>query len=369
MTAPPDRSGTSNAKRIQGYGVTSTALALRSDRRLGELLDATPLLASGIGGTSALLDIDGTQVFAKRIPLTDLERRPGNVMSTANMFDLPTFCQYGVGAPGFGVWREVVANVMTTNWVLTRQNESFPLMYHWRVLDGPSRRPRMPDDLAERDRTVEYWHDSAAIGYRLDAIARASASVVLFLEYVPQNLHEWLKSQLAIGDDTLEAACAMLERSLRHDVSFMNANGLVHFDAHFQNILTDGHRLYYADLGLATSPRFELSADEAEFLKANESHDGCYAMTQLVNWLAYALTDAHDAAERNAYIRRCAEGKVPSDVPAWAATIIGRYAPVVVVMNDFYWDLFGESRKTPYPVEAVERACAETGFEPVMRVR
>jgi tRNA A-37 threonylcarbamoyl transferase component Bud32 len=32
----------------------------------------------------------------------------------------------------------------------------------------------------------------------------------------------------------------------------MNSNGLMHFDAHFQNILTDGQRLYLADLGLSS---------------------------------------------------------------------------------------------------------------------
>ena len=33
----------------------------------------------------------------------------------------------------------------------------------------------------------------------------------------------------------------------------MNTHGLVHFDAHFGNVLTDGRRLFVADFGLATS--------------------------------------------------------------------------------------------------------------------
>jgi hypothetical protein len=48
-------------------------------------------------------------VFAKRIPLTDLERRAENVMSTANLFSLSLYCHYGVGSAGGGVWREVAA--------------------------------------------------------------------------------------------------------------------------------------------------------------------------------------------------------------------------------------------------------------------
>jgi hypothetical protein len=75
-----------------------------------------------------VLNIAGAPVFVKRIPLTDLERHPHNVMSTANVFGLPTFCHYGVtanGSPGFGAWRELAANAMTTNWVIAKQTEAF----------------------------------------------------------------------------------------------------------------------------------------------------------------------------------------------------------------------------------------------------
>jgi hypothetical protein len=377
MTAPPATSGTSN-QRIQRYGVTSTALALLSNRQLGRVLppmrstaarrmsSAKPLLGNGIGGTSALLDIDGTPVFAKRIPLTDLERRAENVMSTANLFDLPTYCHYGVGSAGGGVWRELAAHTMTTNWVLSGQSERFPLMYHWRVLTEPSATPPTRAEPGSVDELVEYWHGSEALRHRLEALSRATASVVLFLEYVPQNLDHWLRDQLARGDDALQAACAMVEAGLRDDVSYMNANGLFHFDAHFGNILTDGRRLYLTDFGLATSTRFELSATEREFVDANRSHDGCYALMRLVNWLVSALVKPADPAERNAYIRRVVAGSAASEVPPWAAEIIARYAPIAVVLNDFYWSLFGESRKTPYPTAEVERVCAEIGFTSIV---
>ena len=46
----------------------------------------------------------------------------------------------------------------------------------------------------------------------------------------------------------------------------MRDRGLIHFDAHFDNILTDGHRLYFSDFGLAVSSRFELADDVANFL-------------------------------------------------------------------------------------------------------
>lgn len=128
--------------RLAAYGAVSTSLALRSDHRLGELVDAAVPLGSGIGGKSALLDVDGKPVFVKRVPLTDMERLPKHVRSTANLFGLPTFCQYGVGGPGFGAWRELAVHTMTTNWVLGGQYQGFPMMYHWRVLPDTAALPK-----------------------------------------------------------------------------------------------------------------------------------------------------------------------------------------------------------------------------------
>jgi hypothetical protein len=63
-------------------------------------------------------------------------------------------------------------------------------------------------------------------------------------------------------------------------------------------------------------------------------------------------------AERNDYVRRCAAGAEVAGAPAAAAEVITRYAPAAVVMNDFYWDLFGKSRATPYPAADIKRAMA-----------
>jgi hypothetical protein len=117
-----------HGERVDRHSRVSTELALHSDRQLGALLDQGQALGTGIGGTSALVDVCGIPVFAKRVTLTDQERHPGNVMSTANLFGLPVYCQYRVGSPGFGAWRELAANTMTTNWVLARRTGAFPLL-------------------------------------------------------------------------------------------------------------------------------------------------------------------------------------------------------------------------------------------------
>jgi hypothetical protein len=336
--------------------VVSAALARLDDRRLGRLVDAAPVVGSGVGGGAAALDVEGVPVFVKRIPLTDLEREPGNVRSTANLFGVPASCHYGVvrwPGPGFGAWRELAANTMTTSWVLTGRSDAFPLMYHWRVLPGAA---PPADEHVDVDRVVAYWGGSAAVRRRLDALARASASLVLFLEHVPHTLHDWLAARLAAGPESGAAACAMAGRRLPAAVDAMNANGLLHFDAHFGNVLTDGHRLYLADLGLAASPRFGLSADERDFLARNRSYDAAYARRELVTWIVAHLAGVAAPEERFARVRRYAAGEPPAGVPPPAAALLGAHAPVAAVLDDFFQDLYGGSRATPYPARQVERA-------------
>ncbi|NUP28800.1 MAG: protein kinase family protein, partial [Nocardia sp.] len=204
----------SRPARLRAHSAVSTALALRSDHMLRELVEAATPLGAGIGGKSALLEVAGAPVFVKRVPLTDLERQPEHIRSTANLFDLPLFCQYGVGligGPGFGAWRELAVHTMTTNWVLAAEHDGFPLMYHWRVL--PDTTP-LPAELADIDRAVAYWDGRPQVRHRIEALRDSSASIALFLEYIPQNLHEWLNARVEAGGEIADRACTMVESEL-----------------------------------------------------------------------------------------------------------------------------------------------------------
>jgi hypothetical protein len=343
----------SRGARLSARGDVSTALALHSDRALRELVDTAAPIGSGIGGKSALLEVAGAQVFVKRVPLTDLERRPENTRSTANVFELPAFCQYGIGSPGFGAWRELAVQTMTTNWMLAGSHEGFPQMYHCRVL--PDSQPSLPEELADVERAVAYWGGGSQVRHRIEALRQSSASIALFLEYIPQNLHEWLGAQVSAGDETANRALTMVEQELEAGTSFMNARGLLHFDAHFENILTDGQRLYFADYGLAISSRFELSPDESRFFERHLTYDRCYTTTHLVRWLATALFGCQ-GEDRDALVRKCSEGERPRGIPEAAAAILTRHAPLAVVMSDFYRTLQRHSRSTPYPLEKITRS-------------
>ncbi|SMC79998.1 hypothetical protein [Lentzea albidocapillata] len=306
--------------RLASYAAVSATLSLLSDRELGDLVERAEPSGSGIGGPTALLDVGGTPVFVKRLPLTDLELRPENVRSTANLFDLPMHTHYGVGligAAGFGAWRELAVHTMTTDWVLAGEHEGFPLMYHWRVL------PQADQKLSEElEQAVDYW--GPEIGPRIEALRDSTASIALFLEYVPQNLHDWLN-----GQDDLESACEMVEREMAAGVEFMNSRGLLHFDGHFRNVLADGERLYFADYGLAISSRFDLSEEETAFFVENQDYDRHYTVTHLVMWFSYASRT--------------------KGVPPRVAAILSRHNATAAVMKDFYRRFQHESRRTPYP--------------------
>jgi hypothetical protein len=335
------------AARLAAYSTVSTSLALLSDRALAQALDAATPLGSGIGGKSALLEVAGTPVFVKRVPLTGLERRPENVRSTANLFEVPSFCHYGIGGPGFGAWRELAVHDMTTNWVLAGDYEGFPLMYHWRIV--PDSTP-LPEELSDVEGIVDYWGGGSQVRRRIEELRDSSASIALFLENIPQNVFQWLGEQIDARGEAADRACAMVERNLKAGIAFMNARGLLHFDAHFQNILTDGERLYFADYGLAISSRFELSKAEALFFEQHQNYDRCYTAMYTSQWLVTALFGS-GREDREARLRAYAEGEVPTGVPETAAAILARDAPVAVVMTDFFDTLQHESRQAPYPID------------------
>lgn len=349
--------------RVRAYSAASTALAVHSDHSLRDMVDAATPIGTGIGGQSALLEVAGTPVFVKRVPLTDLERQPEHVRSTANVFDMPTFCQYGVGligSPGFGAWRELAVHIMTTNWVLAAEYKGFPLMYHWRVLPGTT---PLPDELADIDRAVAYWDNEIQVRRRIEALRDSSASIALFLEYIPQNVRGWLTDQIEAGDEDAERACAMVERELAAGTTLMNSRGLLHLDAHFENILTDGRRLYFGDFGLSVFSGFDLSPEEVEFLGRNQSYDRGYTASYLVNLLVAKLygLEWEDREAHAAVVQSLAESKLPEGIPRAAATIIVRHAPIAAAMTAFIRAFQQASRSAAYPDQEIRELLGGQG--------
>src|SRR5579859_506213 len=121
--------------RRKRYFRLSSQIAQMDNAQLRSLFDETE--ASTGWGRNHTVEIGKTKVFVKRVPVTDLEYH--HAFSTRNLYDLPTYYNYGVGSAGFGVYRELVAHIKTTNWVLEGAIATFPLMYHYRLMpySGP----------------------------------------------------------------------------------------------------------------------------------------------------------------------------------------------------------------------------------------
>jgi hypothetical protein len=322
----------------------SASLAARNDADLAALLHAAPAGAVGVGGGSSVLDIDGVTVFAKRLPITD--RELAHPHSTANLFDLPTYCQYGMyrlAGPGFGAWRELAANMILTEGVLAGEAEAFPLLHHWRVLPG---RPPVPPEHRDVDAVVAQFGGAPSVRSRFEELAAATWSLVLFQEYIPQPLTDWLNHPTGRAET--------FERQLFEVVAFLRSRELLHLDGHFANMRADGDRVYLVDFGLATSPRFDLSNAERSFVANHVDHDAEYAAMRLVNWLVTTtcgvpVPSNGGPVARNTYVHRCANGDIPQDVPAAVAGILARHAPAAARMNDFCWRLFDGDIHANYP--------------------
>ncbi|MBW8796852.1 MAG: protein kinase family protein [Streptomyces sp.] len=346
---------TDTARRVAAHADTATSLALLGDAELAELVAAGEPLGTGIGGRAVRVTVEGRPVFVKRVPVTDRERDPRHARSTENLFALPAYCHYGIGAvgsPGYGAWRELAAHQVTTGWVLSGRFAGFPLLHHWRVLpDAPA---PLPEELADVDRAVAYWGGSTGVRERIEALREASATLTLFLERFPGTLHDWLDAELRT--DRADAACVFTAHGLEELTAFLARSRLLHLDAHFGNILTDGRRLYLTDFGLSLSSRFRLASDERDFFARHRHYDRVYTVYYLVIWLVTALY-GYRGEERAEFVRACAGGARPEGIPRAAADLLVRHAPLAAGMEVFCRRLERESRLTPFPYPDGHSSC------------
>ena len=240
-------------------------------------------------GRNHTVAIGEDMVFVKRVPITD--REMDSFLSTRNLYDLPTFYNYGVGSAGFNVFRELVANIKTTNWVLDGETELFPLLYHYRV--SPRERARESVDMARHRSYIEYWGGNENIGTYLLDRAAANYELVLYFEHFPHVLQPYL----AENPHTFTE----LVRDLLAAAEFLESKAIVHFDAHPYNVVTDGNQAYLADFGLVLDSRFDLSNEERGFFAAHTQYDTGLIMACSV----YLLDDAYKALSDASRMKVC----------------------------------------------------------------
>ncbi len=93
----------------------------------------------------------------------------------------------------------------------------------------------------------------------------AEYEIVLFLEYIPYVFSKWFEKNIGQLNAFIN--------EIPDTITFLRKKGIIHFDVHFNNILTDGNRLYLTDFGLVLDRHFDLSEAERVFFGKNTHYD------------------------------------------------------------------------------------------------
>lgn len=269
--------------RVEEADQLSAVLAGLDDDGLQALVDSAERGATGIGGSTMTVRLGGGTVFVKQLPLTAAEQ--ADPTATTSLLDLPFVSHYGLGTLSHAVGRELTAHRLTSGWVRSGAAAAFPLLLGWRVLGAPCAM-----DLSEFDgdaaprRWGRHWPE---VEKRLAAMQGASASLLLFLEYVPETLGSRLRRSVAEGTAATVVPDAV--EQLVTAAAWMGGQGFQHFDVHPGNILVHEGTLLFTDFGLALHRGFDLTAEEEVGMAAHDGYDRDCALMHLFHWTLFEL--------------------------------------------------------------------------------
>lgn len=355
--------------RRKKYFHLCSQIAQLDNTQLHSLFDKSGSNESTGGATNQVIILGQSQVFVKHIPVTNIEYE--NLFSTRNFYNLPTNYNYGCGSIALGVFRELIAHIKTTNWVLEGVIATFPLMYHYRIIPLSERRINIDLDL-------QHWGNNANVrNYVLDKV-NANYELVLFLEYIPIVLETWLRENL----NQLEKPLNDLWRT----IAFLGEKGIIHFDAHFRNILTDGEQIYLTDFGLVLDKSFALTKEEESFFERNRFYDYGEVMRNLghpIRWLYDSCSELEQRRIKEKYgikedlppfelrsillnnIEQIYDDRDMNLDRFYVATIV-KYRKIIALMSDFFFDMCANSQKDPkLPLNELQLLLKETGFLPI----
>ncbi|KAB8317945.1 hypothetical protein SD81_022185 [Tolypothrix campylonemoides VB511288] len=362
--------------RRKRYFKLSSHIAQLDNAQLHSLFDNSESNESSTGwGLSHTIVLGQSKVFVKRVPVTNIEY--DNLFSTRNLYDLPTYCNYGIGyfaSTGFGVFRELVTHIKTTNWVLEGAIATFPLMYHYRIIPFCGRRAAV--DRSRLKDYVEYWGNSANAGNYVVDRANANYELVLFIEHIPYILETWLRQNPNKLQKPLD--------ELRTTIDFLRTKGIIHFDTHFRNVLTDGEQIYLTDFGLVLDKSFTLSLDEESFFKQNTFYDYGEVLRNLGHLIEPSFHSCSENDKRRIMEKYgIKEGLQPYEVRSilldnikqihadavmkldefYVASIV-KYRSIIRLMQDFFADMWNNKKDTKLDHVKLRLLLKETGFVP-----
>ncbi len=160
----------------------------------------------------------------------------------------------------------------------------------------------------------------------------------------------------------------MVEQTL-DTVRFLQSRGIIHFDVHAGNLVTDGECVFLIDFGLVLDRDFELSDAERQFWQQHRRYDEATLLFELSAFLAArfmnlgtkqraALAQRYDLDTTNfGQIAKTISDNLEEIVELGlmkllpeTVELIVRYRPIVDLMATFFLKMRSGSKKT-YPFE------------------
>ena len=341
--ARPRIDPTTHDARIQRHSEVSSFLARLDDESIAGLLQSSSAGKEGFGGRTTHLAVGEVLVFCKLIPLTILEAQPENYKSTANLFQLPSYYQYGIGSVGFGAWRELAAHMLASDWVTSGKHEQFPLVHHWRIVQLPGASSVESEADEYLTHAAADGNDESSIRERLVALRASTNHIAIFSEFFPKTLSEWLVEQLQSAPTSADTAISFTKERAREALDFMRNENFIHFDAHLSNVLTDGTRLYFADFGLALHDSFYLTQEERSFLTSHTEYDMVRFASSMVHTICRAMPGGEGWSQKLTDLDLQAKALSPA-----AIATLQKCAVAAKYMAQFARDLINTNRHAKF---------------------
>ena len=253
------------------YYMLNTKLSFLTNDDIKKLIVMKKTVNNKKWGVNKIVKINNKKVFIKAIPIAGKILK--NVHDSSNIYDLPSYYNYGYGSAGVNPWRELLMHIQTTNYVLNGTCDFFPMMYHYRVIEDDN------NDLISsgiEQKLMDRWDNNKHIIKYLEDRINSKHKIVLFLEYIPHVTYKYLnKNPLFLSN---------FYKQSKSIIIFCNKNGILHNDAHLGNFIIDNdERVYLTDFGLSMSKKFDLDAREKKFMKMNKNLDRVYLMINVAS--------------------------------------------------------------------------------------
>ena len=142
-------------------------------------------------------------------------------------------------------------------------------------------------------------------------------------------------------------------------IAELRSRDMVHFDAHWANVVTDGARCRLVDFGLAMSANMKLSEPERTFLNNHLNYDYGVVLGYLGLMLAVTLGEEPSSAMLGHHLDRL--GALEGSCPPSLLSALDRYRDPILYMVNFFERIRQPDKHSTYNDDALADLLVECG--------